>query len=223
MSSTILRKCSDIFHKRNIAYVKRSIVNNRRHENLSDFIRRIRREKELPLEQVVRNSGNLIAGSYINRIENGLVANPSTAKLKAIAKGLGISDEEIFAVARGKALDETSLESANLRAFLADVERLNPVDKAYFMETLKIFHNEVRARLEKYDTPAAKATTERDLDLEAFVDYIWQLHPEIEIATICYVLENRLEHLGGVAMEDVDTIRSLHAEFTNKTVIKNSA
>jgi transcriptional regulator with XRE-family HTH domain len=52
-------------------------------------------------------SGYEIAGRYVSRIENGIARDSSKDKLIGLAKGLGVPEEEVFAVARGKSLDET--------------------------------------------------------------------------------------------------------------------
>jgi transcriptional regulator with XRE-family HTH domain len=76
-------------------------VDTKSPENLSDFVRRVRGEKALSTLDVERNSGNRITDGYVSQIENGYVKNVSPEKLQALAKGLAISEEEIFAVARG--------------------------------------------------------------------------------------------------------------------------
>src|SRR5204862_8099122 len=64
----------------------------------------------LDVERQSARSGYKIAGSYVSRIENGVVRNPSKDKLIGLAKGLGVPEEEVFAVARGKSLDEPRSE-----------------------------------------------------------------------------------------------------------------
>jgi transcriptional regulator with XRE-family HTH domain len=71
-------------------------------ESLADYVRRIRHEKDLSLADVSNRSGGGIGRTHINRIENGEAHGVSVEKLRALAKGLGVSEEEIFAVARGK-------------------------------------------------------------------------------------------------------------------------
>src|SRR4051812_106443 len=75
-------------------------------ETLADYVRRVRTEKALSLEDVSKMSGGRIGRSHINRIENGLSTSPSPQRLQALAKGLGVSEEEVFAAARGKTLSE---------------------------------------------------------------------------------------------------------------------
>ena len=74
-------------------------------ESLGDFIRRVRAQKGLSLADVERQSGRLgrrVAASYINRIENGIKRRVSTDRLRAIARGLGIPEEELAAVEAGR-------------------------------------------------------------------------------------------------------------------------
>ncbi len=63
--------------------------------------------------------GNKIASSYVSRIENG-VADPTgitPKKLSALALGLGVPEEEIFAIARGLVppVDENTPEEKPVR------------------------------------------------------------------------------------------------------------
>lgn len=71
-------------------------------ESLADYVRRIRNEKGLSLVDVSARSGGAVGRTHINRIENGFTTNPSPRKLRALAVGLGVPEEELFAVARGR-------------------------------------------------------------------------------------------------------------------------
>ncbi len=68
---------------------------------MADYVQRVRAEKRLSLNDVRIRSGYQIVNSYISRIENGDVTNVGLEKLSALAKGLGVPGDEIFAVARG--------------------------------------------------------------------------------------------------------------------------
>lgn len=73
-------------------------------ETLSDFVRRIRRQKHLSCADVSRQSaryGKRIAGSYVNRIENDPTLNPTAVALKALANGLGVPVFELMERAFG--------------------------------------------------------------------------------------------------------------------------
>jgi transcriptional regulator with XRE-family HTH domain len=87
------------------------------HENetLADFVLRVRNEKGLSLEDVSERAGGLIGKSHINRIETGASPNPSPQKLQALAAGLGVSEEELFTLVRGKnSSNDLSLEELRL-------------------------------------------------------------------------------------------------------------
>ena len=81
-----------------------SSMGSSKQESLADFVRRVRSEKGLSTPEVERQSGGRITDAYVSRIENGYVKNVSPEKLQALAKGLGIPEDEIFAVARGKSV-----------------------------------------------------------------------------------------------------------------------
>ena len=70
-------------------------------EDLSDYVRRILAAKRLSFRDVQRQSGGRITQGYVGAIVHGRYANPSVEKLKALAAGLGESEEVLFRVARG--------------------------------------------------------------------------------------------------------------------------
>src|SRR3982751_5503885 len=73
---------------------------------LAEYVKRVRGEKDFSLTDVERNSGGEISSSYISHIETGRVANVSPDKLDALAKGLKVSADEIYRVARGLTLEK---------------------------------------------------------------------------------------------------------------------
>lgn len=90
-------------------YISLLAVNNRHRpvEELADYVKRLRFEKGLSQREVEVKSGNRISKGYIGQIENREVLGHSVTpqKLQALAVGLGVSEDEIFAVARGKSLE----------------------------------------------------------------------------------------------------------------------
>ena len=70
-------------------------------ESLGDFVRRIRREKNMSCMDVskrsARKGSRRISGSYINRIENNPTLRPTADILAVLAAGLGVPAEEVFA------------------------------------------------------------------------------------------------------------------------------
>lgn len=70
-------------------------------ETLAEFVQRIRREKRISLNEVVTRSGGQVSNAYVSKVENGLILKVSVPKLRGLAKGLGITEEEIISVAQG--------------------------------------------------------------------------------------------------------------------------
>lgn len=70
--------------------------------SLADYVRRIRNEKNFSLAQVSARSHGRIGKTHINRIENGTVGRVSLLKLRALALGLDVSEDDLIAVAQGK-------------------------------------------------------------------------------------------------------------------------
>jgi transcriptional regulator with XRE-family HTH domain len=74
-------------------------------ETLGDFVRRIRKEKNLTLAEVSDRSacfGQRITAGYICRIENNPRQRVTTDRLKALAHGLSVPAEDLFACALSK-------------------------------------------------------------------------------------------------------------------------
>src|SRR5207244_9806304 len=69
--------------------------------SLADYVRRVRNEKNLSLAQVSARSRGQISKTHINRIENGTGTRVSLIKLRALARGLGVSEDALVAVAQG--------------------------------------------------------------------------------------------------------------------------
>ena len=89
-------------------------------ESLGDFVRRIRTQKNMSCADVSRRSARKgqrpIAASYANRIENDPKLRPSADRLKALADGLGVPAEELFARAIGFAPEGETPEEIELLA-----------------------------------------------------------------------------------------------------------
>lgn len=70
-------------------------------ETLAQYVARVISEKNLRHHEVKEISGGEITDGYVRGIMTGKARNPSVDKLKALALGLGVSEDEIFRVARG--------------------------------------------------------------------------------------------------------------------------
>src|SRR5437667_2078032 len=87
--------------------------------SLADYVRRVRNEKNLSLAQVSARSRGQISKTHINRIENGNVTKVSLLKLRALALGLDVAEDDLIAVAQGKLplIDATKSEARLLSYF----------------------------------------------------------------------------------------------------------
>lgn len=138
----------------NIQYGTGSGVKDRG-ETLADYVSRVRvQEKHLSLTAVGRNSGGQIDGSYVSRIENGIVTNVSPEKLSALAKGLDVPEDEIFAVARGQSM-VGDLTFSELR-MLEDFRSLTPPYQSIALDFMTCL---VRAQSQPSTHPAVVSNT----------------------------------------------------------------
>ena len=78
---------------------------------LQDYVRRLISEKDLNYRQVARRSRGLISHGTVYDIINGRNVNPSLSSLRGLAKGLGVTEEELFASAIGKTLEKDTIEN----------------------------------------------------------------------------------------------------------------
>ena len=124
-------------------------------ETLGQYVARIIREKELKHHEVKELSGGRITDGYVRGIMTGKAKNLSVDKLKALALGLCVSEDELFMVARGlppegdaKSQTESnyrmifklmsaSLKNRTLTELLSEVARLSPESHPPALRALK--------------------------------------------------------------------------------------
>jgi transcriptional regulator with XRE-family HTH domain len=70
-------------------------------ESLPEYVKRVMKERGLRPKDVEKQSGGDIVDAYVIKIVNGKTKFPSVVKLQALAKGLGVDEDELFKVARG--------------------------------------------------------------------------------------------------------------------------
>jgi transcriptional regulator with XRE-family HTH domain len=115
-------------------------VNLKRVEALGQFVLRIRKEKNLSLADVSKQSadfGKRISASYINRIENNL-QRPTPDRLTALANGLGIPVQELLARAVGLA---PSGESSDELHLLTRFRELSPERKRDVLAIVDLWYS----------------------------------------------------------------------------------
>src|ERR1051325_335236 len=86
-------------------------------ETLGQYVTRIMKAKGLKQDEVRRLSGNRITDGYVRDIMTGRANNPSVEKLKALARGLSVPEDDLFRVARGLPLDRGVNEPAQSSSY----------------------------------------------------------------------------------------------------------
>ncbi|MGB7925550.1 MAG: helix-turn-helix transcriptional regulator [Pyrinomonadaceae bacterium] len=118
-----------------------SVESSNKPESLADYVRRVRQEKRFSTTEVERQSGGDISDAYVTRIENGYVRNVSPEKLRALAKGLQVSEDEIFAVVRGKSAEgDLTLTELRLIEYFRQLPPERQPDALALLETLRHIH-----------------------------------------------------------------------------------
>lgn len=96
-----------------------------RKEGFSRYVHRIMKEKHLSRSDVKLRSGGEITDSYVSAIISGVATNLSVEKLKALARGLRVSERKLVNVAFGHSeefeSDRTVDQSHNL--ILLDIRK----------------------------------------------------------------------------------------------------
>lgn len=82
--------------------------------SLQDYLKQKMQEKGLTGKEIEKRSEGGITDSYISKILNGHTKKPSIPKLKALAKGLGVDEREVFAAAGGALIERESISASTL-------------------------------------------------------------------------------------------------------------
>lgn len=105
-------------------------------EDLADYVRRVRTKvRKMSLQAVVdeaHRKGHRISRGYISQIENRYIVSVTSKKLQALAAGLSVDEDEMFAVARGHSLDRNGFEESEFYLVWDDVRQLGPQQQRDF-------------------------------------------------------------------------------------------
>lgn len=115
---------------------------------LADFVREKMDEQNLSTYDVERRSGGAITHGSVWNILNQRVKDVKAGTLRALAKGLGVSEEEVFDAARGKEpVKDSGLESDNeLAALFYEYKELADDDKEELRAVMEMVRQEIRRR-----------------------------------------------------------------------------
>jgi len=116
-----------------------NISNEESDLSLGAFCRKVRVNQGMSADDVARRSGGEITKSYVVQIETRADLNPTVKKLKALAKGLGASEELIFRLARGTSHLPIPAEFQELQdkfVAMADWSEENRIDALNLMKAI---------------------------------------------------------------------------------------
>lgn len=123
-----------------------------RQESLDRYVRRVLREKGLSYADVQERSQGAISDSYIGNIVTGTVGSVTVGKLKALARGLDVSEDEVFAVARGTSpADLRDFQKSRFAVLLEKYKKLSAEDQKETLILLEALEHEIERRLLQRD------------------------------------------------------------------------
>jgi transcriptional regulator with XRE-family HTH domain len=118
-----------------------------RQESLDRYVARVIKEKGLTLAEVRRRAGGEISTAYICEISHGSLTSLTIKKLQALARGLGVLEDEIFAVARGAAPpNNDEFYESRFAALFAEYQQLAEADKKVVRVLLEAVEREIEWR-----------------------------------------------------------------------------
>ena len=116
-------------------------------ESLDRYVRRVLKEKGLSYAEVEARSEGAISDSYIGNIVTGSVGSVPVAKLKALARGLDVSEDEIFAIARGHSpADLREFQKSRFATLFDKYKRLHADDQQEMLILLEAVEHEIERR-----------------------------------------------------------------------------
>lgn len=125
-------------------------------KTLADFVREVMEKKNLTARKVQENSGGRITYSYVNKIKNGEAKKLSATTQEALARGLGVTTQEIFDLLRGKSLNGARIENERFFNLSEDYARLSPEDKREIEVLFRALEREVSERISPEQLEADK-------------------------------------------------------------------
>jgi transcriptional regulator with XRE-family HTH domain len=126
--------------------------------SLCKYVRRILKEKKLLLSEVNQRSGGLISESYISSITKGKVGDLTVGKLLALARGLGVAEEEIIAVASGAmSKDDYRFQESEFAMLFYSYREFSDEDKREVFMLLKLVEREIEWRRARQESNQLKA------------------------------------------------------------------
>jgi transcriptional regulator with XRE-family HTH domain len=121
-------------------------------ESLADYVRRVMSEKGLTYREVQARSRNGITTGGVSDIVQGKTKNPGIHTLSALARGLGVPEEEIISVARGKDPEgDPDFKNWKFASLFDDAQQLTPEQMKDFEVLMEIARREVQRMIQEQE------------------------------------------------------------------------
>jgi transcriptional regulator with XRE-family HTH domain len=140
---------SKIFTRKVLAVTAENItlrgVSRKHDEELADYLRQ-KLNEGATLRGIEERSEGGITHSYLSKLLSGAASNPSRDKLKAIALGLGVPEDEVFAAAQGRTRSDSEVFNSEIYLMLKGYDELLDTDKTELLPTVRMLSAEIRRR-----------------------------------------------------------------------------
>lgn len=125
-------------------------------QKLADFVRRQVKEKRLSYREVARRSNGRISFSTVGGIIAEKYGEMTTGKLIALADGLGVAFDEVFAAAYGRngipAEQHLAIEEALVMSLPFQFQKLSAKDREALRPTFEMLAREMAERIRRTET-----------------------------------------------------------------------
>lgn len=128
-------------------------------------------EKELNYRQVAERSGGLISHTTVFDVVNLRSKDVKAKTLRGLAKGLGVSEDEIFSVTRGKSpTDNPDFKKWKFASLFDEAEQLTPEQMAKFEILMEMARREVQRMLQEQAEKEPPRKPRRVPEVRAVID-----------------------------------------------------
>lgn len=121
-------------------------------ETLQAWVNRLFEEdndlSEVKVSARAKRLGHRISPGYVSNIRTGKARNPSVDFIKALAAGLGKTEDEVDAKARGVQLrEDPEFQESEWAVMWNDYRHLSPARQKEVASLKEVLHRELRRRL----------------------------------------------------------------------------
>jgi transcriptional regulator with XRE-family HTH domain len=117
-------------------------------ESLDRYVRRVLYEEGLTLSDVECRSEGEISDSYVSAIASGKIKNVTLEKLKALARGLGVTEAHLLSVACGISFPYgADLLESELALLFSKYKELPEQDRNELTTILEMLNDEIERRI----------------------------------------------------------------------------